>query len=362
MEMIRNLRTRQLVKRDTSESDPFLSMHRTLQWSILHSLSKDSDLRWEFFRQALALLQRGVPEVSRLQEPEAEKWPQFEKYAPQVLSLRTHCLWPEPAVEFPVDFAEVLSNMGTYMWHAGLLDTGSKSLLNAEEILDNKQVDRDNELRGDLHVNLGIIFSFTGVSEREVSMQRRLEALDIRWKHYEDIPDGKRTRIDEMRWVNARTDLAIAYMHEENFDEAEAIFEECLRKYKTWDTEDKIPFEYSKYYKFMSFVRMSHGQAREAKEYAQKGVELIEMAAGVQSPLYHATRFLLANILYHAEDIEGSLKLNEDVLKSMRKFCGDFNHFTLESYSTCAALLLRQGDAVKAAYVLANTPVPWFAC
>ena len=348
MEMIRNLRARQLVKRDTSASEPFLSMHRTLQWSILHGLSKDREQRWRIFRQALALLRRGAPEVSKLQEPEADKWPQFEKYAPQVLSLRTHCLWPEPPVEFPVDFAEVLSNMGTYMWHAGLLDKGFQSLLNAEEILDRKNVEKDHELRGDLHVNLGIISSFTGISEREKSMQRRERALDIRWKHFEDIPGRKRTRIDEMRWYNARTDLAIAYMHEESFEEAEGIFEDCLEKYKTWDTEDKIPFEYAKYYKFMSFVRMSSGLRSEAVEYAQKGVELMEKAAGVESPLYHATRFLLANILFHAGDVEGSLQLNEDVLHSMRKYCGEFNHFTLESYSTCAALLLRQGHLEKA--------------
>ena len=316
MEMIRNLRVRQLVRRDTSSSEPFLSMHRTLQWSILHGLSKDPEQRWRIFRQALALLRRGAPEVSKLQEPEADKWPQFEKYAPQVLSLRTHCLWPEPPVEFPVDFAEVLSNMGTYMWHAGLLDTGFQSLLNAEEILDQKDVDEDHELRGDLHVNLGIISSFTGVSERKASMQRRLRALDIRWKHFDDIPVRKRTRIDEMRYENARTDLAIAYMHEENFVEAEGIFEACLDKYKTWDTEDIIPFEYAKYYKFMSFVLMSHGRESEAIRYAQKGVELMEKAAGTESPLYHATRFLLANILFHAGNIESSLLLNEDILQS----------------------------------------------
>ena len=90
-----------------------------------------------------------------------------------------HCLWSGPAVELPVDFAQVLSDLGALMWHAGLMKDGSTNLQAAEDILDDRHVRKDNQLRGDLHANLGIIFSFSGVSERPESMERRNRTLNI---------------------------------------------------------------------------------------------------------------------------------------------------------------------------------------
>lgn len=49
--------------------------------------------------------------------------------------------------------------------------------------------------------------------------------------------------------------------------------------------------------------------------------------------------------------MEKPLEINEDILRIRKMVIGEFNHLTLKSYSTCAALLLRLNRAQKAEYV-----------
>lgn len=349
LEMTRILRRRQLVRRETSGGEPFLSIHRSLQWSIIVDLSRVHDHRWQVYHRAFVLLRRGMPMSSPIQVPEPEKWPQFERYTPQILNLRTHCLWPEPPVDLPVDFAHILSDMGTYMWHAGLVDDGSDALETAEHILDERGVDDIDPLRGDILGNLGILSGFAGVSQRKKGMEHRLEALKIRKEVYDDIPEKKITQDERIRLYIAESDVAFGYLQEEKFEKVEEIMERCLTQYKTWDTEDNIPYEYAKYYYTMSLVRASQGSIRQALDFSRRGVELVTKSAGEEHSVTQLWKFSLANLLYHSGDFAESLRINQEVLSIRRRACGEFNAFSLESYSTCGALLLREGDAETAA-------------
>lgn len=349
LEMTRILRRRQLVRRETSGGEPFLSIHRSLQWSILVDLSRVHDHRWQVYHRAFVLLRRGMPMSSPIQVPEPKKWPQFERYTPQILNLRTHCLWPEPPVDLPVDFAHILSDMGTYMWHAGLVDDGSDALETAEDILDKRGVVEIDPLRGDILGNLGILSGFAGVSQRKKGMERRLEALKIRKEVYDEIPKEKITQNERVRLYIAESDVAFGYLQEEKFEKVEEIMGRCLTQYKTWDTEDNIPYEYAKYYYTMSLVRASQGSIRQALDFSRRGVELVGKSAGEEHSVTQLWKFSLANLLYHSGDVAESLRINQEVLSIRRRACGEFNAFSLESYSTCGALLLREGDAEMAA-------------
>lgn len=349
LEMTRILRRRQLVRRETSGGEPFLSIHRSLQWSILVDLSRVHDHRWQVYHRAFVLLRRGMPMSSPIQVPEPKKWPQFERYTPQILNLRTHCLWPEPPVDLPVDFAQILSDMGTYMWHAGLVDDGSDALETAEHILDKRGVVEIDPLRGDILGNLGILSGFAGVSQRKKGMERRLEALKIRKEVYDEIPKKKITQNERVRLYIAESDVAFGYLQEEKFEKVEEIMGRCLTQYKTWDTEDNIPYEYAKYYYTMSLVRASQGSIRQALDFSRRGVELVGKSAGEEHSVTQLWKFSLANLLYHSGDVAESLRVNQEVLSIRRRACGEFNAFSLESYSTCGALLLREGDAEMAA-------------
>ncbi|MCJ1398272.1 hypothetical protein MMC11_001469 [Xylographa trunciseda] len=325
LEIIRILRRRQLVRRETSGEEPFLIIHRSLQWGIIVDLSRVHDHRWKVYHQAFVLLRRDMPMSSPIQVSEPDKWPQFERYTPQILNLRTHCLWPEPPVPLPVDFAHILSDMETYMWHAGLADDGSEALETAEHILDERGVREIDPLRGDILGNLGILSGFAGVSQRREGMERRLEALKIRKEVHDDIPEKKITQDDRTRLYIAESDVAWGYPQEENFDEVEEIMERCLTQYETWGNEDEIPYEYAK-----------------------RGVELVTKSAGAEHSVTQLWKFSLANLLYHSGDIVESLRINEDILAIRMQVCGEFNAFTLETYSTCGALLLLEGKAEKA--------------
>lgn len=347
--MTRILRRRQLVRRETSGPEPYLSIHRSLQWSIIVDLSRVHDHRWSVYHQAFVLLRRGMLMSSPTQVPEPEKWPEFERYTPQILNLRTHCLWPEPPVDLPVDFAHILSDMGTYMWHAGLVDDGSEALQTALHILDERGVQEIDPLRGDILCNLGILSGFAGVSQRKEGMDRRVKALKIRKEVHDDLPKKKMTRTDEIRLYIAESNVAFGHLQEEEFEQVEEIMGRCLAAYKSWDTEDNLPYEYAKYYYTMSLVRAAQNSTEEALEFSTRGVELITKSAGAEHSVTQLWKFSRGNLLYHSGEIAESLRVNEEVLATRRSVCGEFNAFTLESYSTCGALLLQEGDKEKAA-------------
>lgn len=96
---------------------------------------------------------------------------------------------------------------------------------------------------------------------------------------------------------------------------------------------------------------MTQDKADIAVEFAEHGVKLMEKAAGAEHPVTQNWRFILAMVVFHAGAVEKSLEINEDILRIRKMVIGEFNHLTLESYSTCAALLLRLNRAQKAEYV-----------
>lgn len=289
-----------------------------------------------------------MPTTSPLDIPEPEKWPQFQKYVAQVLNIRMRCLWPDPHVELSVDFAEVLSDLGTYMWHAGLTSDGDDALRTAIQIMDDRDIHEEDPRRGDACAKLGILLSYNGVSDRRQTLRLRKKALDIRQKEFDGKAINEITRNDEIRLYNVKCDLAWTYLHEGRYTEAEPIMEECFKKYQEWDTEERIPFEHAKYYTLMSVVRMTQVKADIAVEFAEHGAKLMEKAAGAEHPVTQNWRFILGMVLFHAGAVERSLEINEDILRIRKKVIGEFNHFTLESYSTCAALSLRLNRAQKA--------------
>ncbi|KAI4119278.1 MAG: hypothetical protein LQ345_000801 [Seirophora villosa] len=311
-------------------------------------LSRVHDHRWSVYHQAFVLLRRGMPMSSPIKVPEPNKWPQFERYTPQILNLRTHCLWPEPPVDLPVDFAHIMSDMGTYIWHVGLVDDGSEALETTEHILDERRVGEIEPLRGDVFGNLGILSGFAGVSQRKEGMNRRLKALKVRKEVHEDIPKKNVTRNDEIRLYIAESDVAFGHLQDEKFEEVEEIMVRCLKAYKSWDTEDKIPYEYAKYYYTMSLVHAAQNLIEEALDFSRRGVDLVTQSAGAEHPVTQLWKFSLANLMYHSGDVAESLRINEEVLATRKWVCGEFKAFTLESYSTCAALLCQEGKADKA--------------
>ncbi|KAK0615224.1 P-loop containing nucleoside triphosphate hydrolase protein [Bombardia bombarda] len=131
--MIQDLNLRQLVKR---ESTGQLSLHRSLQLSILNLLSNNYMLRLQVFNQALSLIRKQLPPPSATQGFRADLFAKYKTYVPQIVSLYMHSLWLQPPITHSLDFAKVMIDVGTYMWRTGQFKECEKMLTTAEDILE----------------------------------------------------------------------------------------------------------------------------------------------------------------------------------------------------------------------------------
>jgi tetratricopeptide (TPR) repeat protein len=342
------LRSRQLIRRDTSGKTSYVSMHRVVQWNVLLDLSADYNKRWGCFQEAFDIVKAMLPKTDPKAVPEPEIWPPYAKHGRQILELRTHCLWPEPPVELPMDFARILAEMGTYMWFSGKFPEGEKALGTAENILDDNKAKWNDELRAHVYAMLGIITSFEGVSERKRSMEFRKNAYFSRNQGIGRKPESDRTRDEDIMVWNMHSDMAFGYIQEEDWESTAKNMDECFEQYQKWDkNEMAIPYEYAKYYQLMSFCHMAEQKPVEAIKAISRCLELMEEAAGKAHPMSQLIKFCHACLLWHTQGAEvryKALEINKAVLEHRRDLLGEFSHFTLESYSTCGKLCYDAGE------------------
>jgi hypothetical protein len=82
----------------------------------------------------------------------------------------------------------------------------------------------------------GIRADCIGVSKRKESLDHRSALMDLRQKELDRIPKEKRTTDDEIRWGNAKGDLACAHMERGRYDKAKYILKELLGWNRKWDS------------------------------------------------------------------------------------------------------------------------------
>lgn len=307
--------------------------------SVLMRFENGNSNRFVVFEQAFALVNAFLPTVSQLDVPESRGWDSFYTYIPQVLSLLEKCLWPEsPRHQTPIRFVQVLSDMGTYMWHAGQFSNGIKALTRAQEILMNEDSGKENSLRSNIYAMLGIMTSFQGVSARGESMEFRLRAIESRRASYNAILPSRRTRDDEIRLWNVQSDMAFAHCQSEDFDKAQELIGICRRQYEKWGPEEEVPFEYAKYHQIMAFCFMSKGQVEESLTAIRTCIRLMKKASNQRHPMTLLMQFNEANLTYFKGDTEKALTISETVCDRRKASLGPLNQFTFESWTMCGRL------------------------
>ncbi|KAK4550294.1 hypothetical protein LTR36_003261 [Oleoguttula mirabilis] len=352
------LRSRQLIRRDTSSEDSYISIHRVVQWNVLLDLSVDHNKRSECFNQAFDIVRAMLPKVDPKVVPEPHIWPPYARHGRQILELRSHCLWPEPPIELPLSFAYILSEMGTYMWFSGKFSEGKEVLGTAEKILDDRNAKWNDELRTHIYAMLGIITSFGGVSDRQRSMELRKLAYQSRKQGLGRKAESDRTRDEDIMMWAMHSDMAFGFIQEEDFESTATFMGDCWEQYQKWDSDEMaIPFEYSKYYQLMAFCHMAGQQPVEAMRSITRCHELMQKAAGNDHSMAQLIKFCHANLLWHTKGKEArqqALRINRAVLEFRRRLLGEFSHFTLESYSTCGKLCLEAGEIEEARQYLST--------
>ena len=124
--------------------------------------------------------------------------------------------------------------------------------------------------------------------------------------------------------------------------------ERCLKKYQEWGPEEEYPYQYSQYYQILGVCLMAAGKPVEAIESITHCADLLVKSGDIMHPMTQLMRFITGYLRWHAGEPQKALEVLESVLEARRKIIGEFSHFTLESYSTCARLLAANGDYEKA--------------
>ncbi|KAK4166348.1 hypothetical protein QBC43DRAFT_313485 [Cladorrhinum sp. PSN259] len=349
--MIRHLAGRKLIEIKEREENGVKTeayrIHRLLQEKIVMEVGVQ--LKFDSaMRKATRLVRKVFPKAPVIQEPAPQNWKACKSYMPHIYSLNrafkaASALFP--GFQRTEELADLFYDAGFYIWDRQQTESdGLDFLETAEKILDKLGVDSNSPRRADIHCMCGLLRNTMGCQYRDESFTRLQLALDIR-KHLFRSQDYDRTR--DVLFQNAGTDFAILLLNRYDFEQAELIFTKCLERYRSWDTEDKIPFEYSKYYYNMGIVRVCQGKLEEATRLLQRSVELTERAFGKQSQ-YWANYFMLACSIRLSGDVQRALEMHLEILKANITQMGKHSKSTILSTFAVGVMYRYVGDFPKA--------------
>ncbi|KAM5472504.1 hypothetical protein MauCBS54593_003096 [Microsporum audouinii] len=317
------------------------------------SKEQNQPTREKVFYEVATMLQAVIPKASPLQQNEHDNWPKYNKYAPQLLSLLKNSQWPNPPIYPDFEFAKMLSNLGTYLWHTGQYDDCDTAMNAAEHIIETGSEEEKSsadweKYLSDIQLVTGIVADCVGVTRREESLDRRRKLSELRQREFNRIPRSLVTTEDEIRLGNAKGDLACAYLQRGLYKDAREIMEKLLKDYQRWGTEKEYPYEYAKYYNYVAIILMADGQPKKSLEYGQKGLNLEEAHAhGVDSTVL-TTKYGLACLYFNSGDLSTSLKMHEDILKKRIEIHGQSCQLTLESYEAIGIIHHQLGNYPEA--------------
>jgi len=343
--MIRQLRGQKLIDvKTTEEGGPeSYNIHRLLQQKIIIDIG--AQLKFDSaMRKATRLVRKKFPQSPAIQAPTPENWPRCKEYMPHVFSLLRAFKDAQEqfsAFEQTQELAELFLDAGFYIWDRQATEYDGLSFLDAaENILDYIKVDANSELRADIHCMSGLLRNTMGCRQREECFQRLELALNIRRHIYRE---SSYDRTNDVLLQNAATDYGIMLLNKYDFTEAEAIFEECLKRYRVWGSEEEIPFEYSKYYYNAGIVRMWQGRLDEAIQFLQRSVRLAKAYCGEEGQ-YWDNQFTLACVILQSGDVQKALDLHLEILSAKLDLYGKHNKSTILSTYAVGAMYFHIGD------------------
>jgi len=212
-------------------------------------------------------------------------------------------------------------------------------VLAAETVLEKDLKDNDSSLRADVHVSIALMME-RGIDERRDALERRMSVLKLRRGF---AVGGPISREEEIKLYNAYSDLAFSLLEYNDSIQAEELFKICYRKDRQWENEGyhNIHWEWVKYYNAMASIRMLQGKYSEAEGRARDAMNLAGQMGNRSGAL--KWKFLLGTILLQKGDIDGALRVHQEVRDERKDRAGVMNELTLESFYAVAAIREIQG-------------------
>jgi len=237
------------------------------------------------------------------------------------------------------DFVLILSEAGINQWDQGMNREGLEMVLAAETVLEKDLKDNDSSLRADVHVSIALMME-RGIGERRDALERRMSVLKLRRGF---AVGGPISREEEIKLYNGYSDLSFSLLEYNDSIQAEELFKICFRKYRQWESEGyhNIHWEWVKYHNAMASIRMLQGRYSEAEARAQDAMSLAGQMGNRSGAL--KWKFLLGTILLQKGDIDGALRVHQEVRDERKDRAGVMNELTLESFYAVAAIREIQG-------------------
>ncbi|KAJ8130102.1 hypothetical protein O1611_g3529 [Lasiodiplodia mahajangana] len=347
LNVAQGLTKRNLAHVSSNPAGEAFSLHRSLQQDVLHRLDEEPHELQSAFNAASSLLRVRLPRASGTQIPNESDWSVFEKYVPHVLALHRAYSGSGPGLKGSVQFASLLSDIGMFLWERMLGDEGIPSLRTALQILERPEFSGRavDVMRSDIHVVLGILYCFQGLSSRKDEIMHRQQAKELREKLHLELEPTMVTREDEIRLYNAQSDIAFGMIAIDKFETAHNIMKDCLEKYRQWGNEDDVPFEYAKYYYIASFDHLRNGDGDKAIQSIQHATSLnAKELKNASSFMVSQYKFTTACHLMFKGDKQSALDLHNEVRKSRIDLMGEFDHRTMNSTYMVAAVKSTMGQ------------------
>ena len=345
--MIRQLSGRKLIYVRTSEAgDETYRISRLLQRKILMDIG--AQLKFDsVMRKATRLIRKVFPRSLATPEPAPQNWPACREHMPHVHSLfRAYQYGQEQFDMFgqTQELAEVFYDAGFYVWDRQPTNYDGLALLGAAEgILDHQGSEANHTMMADIHCISGLLRISMGCQERAEALRHLELARGVREYVYQLNP----SRENDVLLRNSAVDYTMLLLDNYQFAQAEDIFEDSLRRYREWGTEEEIPFEYSKYYYHTGVVRMWQGHLTDAINFLQRSVELAEAAFGKEGQCWD-NLFMLAYVTIQTGNVQRALELHLETLQGKLDMYGKHARSTILSTYAVGATYATAGDVTTA--------------
>lgn len=223
------------------------------------------------------------------------------------------------------EFAELLGDVGNYLWERALYEQGVKSLELAESIY---QAYPSWNLMQQSMVStiLGVLRQEIGISGRKRGLDRCAKSLTLR-REYIDLTRSKQIKPTESQWLllaNAWNDVACSMLEYGNNTQAEEYLQQSLDIKRNMGSREDGPafLNFAENYKNLSLVRIAQGLHDDAQELTSRATRLIKCGYSGDSATAQAFKFHQAYALFHAGKLDEAYQMHYEAFQARERIFG----------------------------------------
>lgn len=284
------------------------------------------------FLHAQRIVRQSFPRQAPWMNPVNDKWTEYERVMPHMWSLWRIFTQADPPLEGSEELARMFCDAGNYLWEREQRDGGLAILQTAKTVSGSLPAAADRRVYVDTLCLMACLLCGSGITGRSQGMKYFEEVLELRKRHFLQIPDGNVTNADRFLLSNGYNDYACGHIHNSTFDEAEEPLNTALALKESCGTADEYKAEFAEAYKNIAYVLLAKGDKSTAVEMMSKATNLAISAYGESTAACQHHRFHLGCVTYAAGDHERALQVHEDVMRVRRdELFGEHHEHILNS-------------------------------